>query len=215
MTSIIVYDGSNTIGGNKIFMEENGKGVFLDFGMNFKKYNYYFQEYLKERSSRGIYDLIHLDLIPKLNIYRKELIPPDLDVSGYPSLKIDAVLISHAHMDHFGNIGLLNTDLPIIASPQTLALIKGISDTGRLSMSLEVAFFSKKNAGKSDKTIKSVSGTYEMRSMVCTEPFTSDFESFMSTDLKSAADRSTGNLKALSCKGFEVERHQGSDVALI
>ena len=202
MTSIRVYDGYNTIGGNKVFVEEDGKGVFLDFGMNFKKYNYFFQEYLKERSSRGIYDLIHLDLIPKLNIYRKELIPPDLDVSGYPSLDIEAILISHAHMDHFGNIGLLDTEFPIIASPQTFALIKGIIDTGRLSMSLEVAFYSKKTKGKSNKTIKSVYGTYETRSMVCTEPFASDFESFMSTDIKSAADKTTGNIKALNCKGI-------------
>jgi len=80
MTSITIYDGADTIGGNKIYVEENGKGVFLDFGMNFKKYHYFFQEFLKERSSRGLYDLIHLDLIPKLNIYREDLIPQDLDL---------------------------------------------------------------------------------------------------------------------------------------
>jgi len=55
MTSITIYDGADTIGGNKIYVEENGKGVFLDFGMNFKKYHYFFQEFLKERSSRGIF----------------------------------------------------------------------------------------------------------------------------------------------------------------
>jgi len=37
MTSITIYDGANTIGGNKIFIEEKGKGIFLDFGLNFKK----------------------------------------------------------------------------------------------------------------------------------------------------------------------------------
>ncbi len=35
MTSITIYDGSNTIGGNKIYLEESGEGIFLDFGMNF------------------------------------------------------------------------------------------------------------------------------------------------------------------------------------
>ena len=39
MTSLTIYDGANTIGGNKIFVEEKGKGVFLDFGMNCIAYN--------------------------------------------------------------------------------------------------------------------------------------------------------------------------------
>ena len=59
MTSITVYDGVKTIGGNKIYVEENRKGVFLDFGMNFKKYHHFYQEFLKEGSSRGIYDLMY------------------------------------------------------------------------------------------------------------------------------------------------------------
>jgi len=42
MTSITVFDGVKTIGGNKIFVEENRKGVFLDFGINFKPYNHFF-----------------------------------------------------------------------------------------------------------------------------------------------------------------------------
>ena len=33
MTSITIYDGANTIGGTKIFIEEKGKGIFLDFGI--------------------------------------------------------------------------------------------------------------------------------------------------------------------------------------
>ena len=69
MVSVTVFDAANTIGGNKIYIEEKSEGVFLDFGMNFAKYGVYFKEFLSERSSRGIYDLIHLNLIPKLNIY--------------------------------------------------------------------------------------------------------------------------------------------------
>jgi len=38
MTSITVYNGNDTIGGNKIYVEENGKGLFLDFGANLQKY---------------------------------------------------------------------------------------------------------------------------------------------------------------------------------
>ena len=166
MTSITVYDGTNTIGGSKIFLEENGKGVFLDFGMNFKKYHYYFQEFLKDRSARGIYDLIHLALIPKLNIYRESLIPPDLDMSSHPKLDIEAILISHPHMDHFGNIGLLKEDIPLIATPQSLTLMKGIADTSNLTLNLEAVYFTEKEQGLSDKTLKTKTGAYKTLSLI-------------------------------------------------
>jgi ribonuclease J len=42
MVSVTVYDGARTIGGNKILVEEGGRGVFLDFGKNFGKYAVYF-----------------------------------------------------------------------------------------------------------------------------------------------------------------------------
>ena len=89
MSSITVFDGATTIGGNKIYVEEKGKGVFLDFGINFAKHGEFFEEFLSERSGRGIHDLIHLNLIPKLNIYRRDLIPSDMDVSAYPSLNAE------------------------------------------------------------------------------------------------------------------------------
>jgi len=144
MTSITIYDGANTIGGNKIYLEEKGKGIFLDFGMNFAKYNEYFQEFLSERSVRGIHDLIFLNLIPKLDIYRKDLIPSDLDVSSFKPLNVNAILLSHAHLDHFGNMGLLNPDYPIIASAPTIALLKAILDASSAKLGSEVAYYSKK-----------------------------------------------------------------------
>jgi ribonuclease J len=201
MTSITVYDGATTIGGNKIFVEENGKGVFLDFGMNFKKYHQYFQEFLKERPARGIYDLIHLDLIPKLNIYREDLIPPDFDISMYPRLDIEAILVSHPHMDHFGNIGLLDVEIPIISSPISLALMKGMADSSNLSLNLEAVFYSKKAQGYSGNSLKSINGTYKTRNLICTEKIGDDLEQFLTTNIKNAPEKN-GDLKPLECEGF-------------
>jgi ribonuclease J len=53
MVSITVYDGAMGIGGNKIFVEENGRGVFLDFGKNFGKYGQFYEEFLKSRDVWG------------------------------------------------------------------------------------------------------------------------------------------------------------------
>jgi ribonuclease J len=199
MTSITVYDGTTTIGGNKIYVEENQRGLFLDFGMNFKKYNYFFQEYLTERPTRGIYDLFHLNLIPKLNIYREDLIPSDLDLSGYPKLPIDGVLISHPHMDHFGNIGLLKTDIPIIASPITFALIKGMADSSNLSLNLQTVYYQEKRQ-KSATILESDKGNFKTRKIICINPFSDTFESFITTNIKAAADKSSGTLKSLECE---------------
>ena len=73
MTTITVHDGATSIGGKKIHVEEGGRGVFLDFGKNFAKSGAFFSEFLKERPGRGLNDAFFLDLVPKLNIYRKDL----------------------------------------------------------------------------------------------------------------------------------------------
>jgi len=130
MTSITIHDGAQGIGGNKILLEEHGKGVFLDFGKNFGKYGIYYEEFLKNRDTRGIHDLVQLDLIPKLDIYRPDLVPSDLDMKVFSRPEIAAILLSHAHVDHSGNIGLLDLSIPIVASPLSLAILKGMQDSG-------------------------------------------------------------------------------------
>ena len=142
MVSFTVYDGANGIGGNKLYLEEKGKGVFLDFGKNFGKYGAFYEEFLKNRDTRGIHDLIHLDLLPKLNIYRSDLIPSDLSISQFPALNVAAVLLSHAHVDHCGNIGMLRKDIPIVASPESIAIMKGMQDTVNSSIEGDTTYFS-------------------------------------------------------------------------
>jgi hypothetical protein len=38
MASVVVYDGARGNAGNKIFVEEKGKGVFLDYGKTISTY---------------------------------------------------------------------------------------------------------------------------------------------------------------------------------
>ena len=142
ITSLTVYDGAHGIGGNKIYLEEKGKGIFLDFGKNFTKYGLFYEEFLKNRDTRGIHDLMYLDLLPRLNIYRPDLIPSDLSISRLPSLPVSAVLLSHAHMDHCGNIGMLRGDIPLVASPESIVIMKGMQDCGVTSLETDTAYFS-------------------------------------------------------------------------
>ncbi|ASJ00333.1 ribonuclease J [Thermococcus gorgonarius] len=141
---ITVYDGATTIGGSKIHLEEDNNGIFLDFGMNFAKYARYYEEFISERPSRGIHDLWRLGLIPRLNVYRRDLIPADIleEVRQSPKVPVNAVLISHAHLDHVGNIALLDEKVPIVGSPTTMIILKALRETSRGShMGMELPYY--------------------------------------------------------------------------
>src|SRR5271157_5403610 len=183
MVSLTVYDGAIGIGGNKIYLEENGKGVFLDFGKNFGKYGQFYEEFLKNRDTRGIHDLMYLDLLPKLNIYRPDLIPSDLSMSQYPALNVAAVLLSHAHMGHCGNIGMLRKEIPIVASKESIVIMKGLQDTGISSLETDIAYFSpRQQAGDLGLYLSSTADmSYQGRDFYCTEEPSEALTSFLSS----------------------------------
>jgi len=182
MVSVTVYDGGDTIGGNKIFVED-GTGVFLDFGMNFAKHGAFFQEFLSERSTRGIHDLAHLGLIPKLRIYRPDIIPSDVQLSQYERLNVKAILLSHAHLDHCGNIGLLQETLPVVASGTSVSILKAIRDTSPSSIGSEIAYFSRKTpvdgcSGLVLESDRSRSTPYVSRNFYCSEKIPEELRTF-------------------------------------
>lgn len=140
---ITVFDGANSIGGSKIHLLSGEVGLFLDFGTNFKKYGLYFEEFLQPRSARGIYDLLTLKLIPHFeNIYRKDLLPPDLKIESGIRPKVEAIFLSHAHLDHSGNIGLLDSCFPLYSSSMTAVICKAMQDSGQSGFEGEAIYIS-------------------------------------------------------------------------
>lgn len=105
---VTVYDGADTIGGNKILLEDQGVNLFFDFGINFNLRNQYFEEYLVPRSRRGFLDMFHIGFLsPLRGIYRQDLEIPGLDIWSrvrvpYPvrEIELHGILLSHAHLDH-------------------------------------------------------------------------------------------------------------------
>ncbi|KKL99092.1 hypothetical protein LCGC14_1817900, partial [marine sediment metagenome] len=102
-----------------------------------------------------------LNFIPHLNIYRKDLVPAGLDVISYPKLDVKAVILSHVHMDHYGHIGFLDKEIPVVASPITLALLKGIQDMYSRGAGSEVIYFNEKvPEAKNPKILKSTGKSF-------------------------------------------------------
>ncbi|MFX1503523.1 MAG: MBL fold metallo-hydrolase RNA specificity domain-containing protein [Promethearchaeota archaeon] len=152
-----------------------------------------------------MYDLIQLNLIPKLNIYRKDLIPSDLDCSLFRSLNVEAIIISHAHMDHCGNIGLLKPSYPIMASPTTLLLLKTMLDSSSAKLGYDVAYFSPKNQKMNGKVLDTDRRKEISRNLISTEDFTETFHEFFTKGVNPRKEFIEGTISNINDFSFETE----------
>ena len=126
---ISFFGGVNEIGGNKILLKDKGTKIFLDFGKSYEEARKFFEEFVQPRAVHGIKDYLALDLIPKIEgIYRKDLIEilkrENFDFFDYREPLVDAVLLSHAHLDHAGYISFLDENIPIFCSNETKKILE-------------------------------------------------------------------------------------------
>jgi ribonuclease J len=146
MTSLTFFGGINEIGGNKVLLEDKGTRVFLDFGTSFSKEGVYFE--WPELRPANIDDLFKTKVLPMFkNFFRFS--------KGKPF--VDAILITHAHMDHYGYIPLVREDIPIHTGRYTRNLIKIRNRTYYQTWDRKIRHlgFKELKTGKS-KTIKDI-----------------------------------------------------------
>ena len=130
MTSITFHGGVKDIGGNKFLVQDKGTKIFMDFGMSFSAENQYFSEYLKARGSNSLIDMIELGLLPNLKgLYRRDY-AKHMGFGGYEDTEIDAVLLTHAHMDHCAYLKYLREDITIYCSEESKLIMQNFDETG-------------------------------------------------------------------------------------
>ena len=128
-TALTFYGGVNEIGGNKVLLEDKKVRIFLDFGQSFTMGAEYFTSWLCPRAVNGLGDYFEFNLLPKIEgVYsEKQLTFTDLP---YTEPKIDALFLSHAHIDHVGHIPFVDEKIPIYCGYGTKIFIRSMEETG-------------------------------------------------------------------------------------
>ena len=126
-TSLTFYGGVDEIGGNKILLQDRGTKLFLDFGMSFAlKKQYYSLPFLSPRSEKSLQEL---GILPKLEgFYRFD----------NKTAEVDAVFLSHAHMDHSAYISFINREIPVYCGETTKIILQALGEIRATALEFNV-----------------------------------------------------------------------------
>ena len=130
MTSITFHGGVNDIGGNKFLVEDKGTRILMDFGMSFGDEGKFFSQFMGARTSNSLADYFALSILPNIpGMYRTDY-TKHMELGGDEETTIDAVLLTHAHVDHCKYISYLRPEIPIYCSEASKLIMKNYDDTG-------------------------------------------------------------------------------------
>ncbi|MGQ9545227.1 MAG: MBL fold metallo-hydrolase, partial [Candidatus Bathycorpusculaceae bacterium] len=126
-TTITFYGGVNEVGGNKILLNDRGTKVFLDFGMSFTmRRQFYSPPLLSPKSEKS---LQALGILPKIDgIYKFDEKSPE----------IDAVFISHGHMDHSAYLSFIKREIPVYCGETTKIILQAMGEMRRADLEFNV-----------------------------------------------------------------------------
>ena len=110
--NVIIHKGSHEIGGSCVELAVNDTRIILDVGMplvNPDGSEFNMREY-DGLSGEGLFD--------------KKVLPQVEGLYAWQKPSVDAVLISHAHMDHYGFLKYKHPDIPVYMSEGTHRLLE-------------------------------------------------------------------------------------------
>ena len=130
--TVTFLGGIREIGGNKIVIEDGPDRVLFDFGPSFSpKYEEYYVDYLKPRSTSPAKDLLEFGLIPRVpGLYAREALA-DANLPWEPA-RVHAIFVSHAHADHVGYLDLVDPEIPVHVGTATREMMNAIETSTRM-----------------------------------------------------------------------------------
>lgn len=109
--------------------------------MSFSRYSEYFEEYLKPCVSCGMGDFVEMGLVPRIEgIYREDLLRL-LGWGIHDEPSVDAVFLSHMHLDHAAYVSFLDERIPIYCSETAKRIAKVILEAGARQIEKEIYNF--------------------------------------------------------------------------
>jgi len=127
-TILTFYGGVNEIGGNKILLQDRDTRVFFDFGMSFAmKKQFYSPPFLSPRSEKSLQEL---GILPQITgVYKFDQSPPE----------VDAVFISHGHLDHCAYLSFIKREIPVYCGETTQIILQALSEIRRADLEFSVS----------------------------------------------------------------------------
>jgi ribonuclease J len=127
-TTLTFFGGVNEIGGNKILLQDRDTRVFFDFGMSFAmKKQFYSPPFLSPKSEKSLQEL---GILPQIaGVYKFDQSPPE----------VDAVFISHGHLDHSAYLSFIKREIPVHCGETTRIILKALSEIRRADLEFSVS----------------------------------------------------------------------------
>jgi len=127
-TTLTFYGGVDEIGGNKILLQDRDTRVFFDFGMSFAmKKQFYSPPFLSPKSEKSLQEL---GILPKISgVYKFDSNPSE----------VDAVFISHGHLDHSAYLSFIKREIPVYCGETTRTILQALSDVRHANLEFSVS----------------------------------------------------------------------------
>jgi len=109
---ITIHRGTHEIGGSCVELRAGGSRIVIDVGMPLVKPDGS-QFNIREYAGLSGPELFEKGVLPRVN-----------GLYHWQEPSVDGVLISHAHMDHYGFLSYVHPRIPVYVSAETLTLLK-------------------------------------------------------------------------------------------